>query len=76
MTQALEILTQTFGFSEFRTPQQEVIDHLVDGEDALVLMPTGGGKSLCYQLPALLRPGPCCATIAQCPLRRSLRSSP
>lgn len=57
MTQALEILNQTFGFSEFRTPQQEVINHLVNGEDALVLMPTGGGKSLCYQLPALLRQG-------------------
>ncbi len=57
MKQALDILTQTFGFSEFRKSQQEVIDHLVNGEDALVLMPTGGGKSLCYQLPALLRTG-------------------
>lgn len=57
MSQTLEILTQTFGFSEFRPSQQEVIDHLVNGEDALVLMPTGGGKSLCYQLPALLRSG-------------------
>jgi len=57
MTQALEILTQTFGFNEFRSPQEEVIDQLVNGKDALVLMPTGGGKSLCFQLPALLRTG-------------------
>ncbi len=57
MNQAEQILTQTFGFSEFRRSQREVIDHLLEGEDALVLMPTGGGKSLCYQLPALLRSG-------------------
>ena len=46
-----------FGFREYRPHQEEIVDHLVAGGDAFVLMPTGGGKSLCYQLPALVRPG-------------------
>ncbi len=46
-----------FGYEAFRGPQQEVIEHVCAGGDALVLMPTGGGKSLCYQVPALVRPG-------------------
>ncbi len=54
---AREVLARTFGFDEFRPPQEEVINHLVAGRDALLVMPTGGGKSLCYQLPALLREG-------------------
>ncbi len=53
----LDGLQRFFGFGEFRPLQREVIEHLRGGEDALVLMPTGGGKSLCYQLPALLGEG-------------------
>ncbi|RUR35299.1 DNA helicase RecQ [Vreelandella populi] len=54
---ALKVLQEVFGFEHFRGPQQAIIDHVVAGGDALVLMPTGGGKSLCYQIPALLREG-------------------
>ena len=54
---ALDILRRVFGYPAFRGDQAEVVDHLVSGGDALVLMPTGGGKSLCYQIPALLRSG-------------------
>lgn len=57
MTQAQEILRTVFGYNEFRGEQAEIIDHLIQGNDALVLMPTGGGKSLCYQIPAIARPG-------------------
>ncbi len=56
-TQTLEVLSRVFGYDAFRGPQQQVVDHVVAGGDALVLMPTGGGKSLCYQVPALLREG-------------------
>ncbi|MDQ6964592.1 MAG: DNA helicase RecQ [Mariprofundales bacterium] len=55
--QALKILNETFGYSTFRPMQDEVIFSMLDGRDAFVLMPTGGGKSLCYQIPALLRDG-------------------
>ena len=55
--QALHILRSVFGYERFRPPQDEVVAHLVAGGDALVLMPTGGGKSLCYQVPALARFG-------------------
>jgi ATP-dependent DNA helicase RecQ len=53
----LEILKTVFGYDHFRGQQQEVIEQILGGNDALVLMPTGGGKSLCYQIPALIRPG-------------------
>ena len=52
-----EVLRRTFGFSSFRGQQQTVIDRVMRGESALALMPTGAGKSLCYQIPALARPG-------------------
>src|SRR5574337_1997159 len=54
---ALELLQSVFGYPGFRGLQQAIIEHLSEGGDALVLMPTGGGKSLCYQIPALLRQG-------------------
>jgi len=51
------VLQTVFGYGAFRGPQQEIVEHVVGGGSALVLMPTGGGKSLCYQIPALCRPG-------------------
>lgn len=54
---ARKILRDTFGYAAFRGAQQAIVEHVAAGGDALVLMPTGGGKSLCYQIPALLRPG-------------------
>ncbi len=57
MTQALSILESVFGFPSFLGKQGEIIEHVANGGDALVLMPTGGGKSLCFQIPALMREG-------------------
>ena len=57
MPTALDILQHTFGYPSFRGPQEAIIQTVIEGDDALVLMPTGGGKSLCYQIPALVRPG-------------------
>ena len=57
MSSALNILKEVFGYPAFRGQQAEIIEHLASGNDCLVLMPTGGGKSLCYQIPALMRKG-------------------
>lgn len=57
MTASLEILKSTFGYTSFRSKQEAIVEHVVAGQDALVLMPTGGGKSLCYQIPAIARDG-------------------
>ncbi len=54
---AQEVLQHVFGYDAFRGPQEAIVQTLIEGRDALVLMPTGGGKSLCYQVPALVRPG-------------------
>ena len=56
-SEALGTLHRVFGYEAFRGEQEAVIEHVVAGGDAVVLMPTGGGKSLCYQIPALVRPG-------------------
>ncbi len=56
-TDALDVLQDIYGYDSFRSDQADIIDTLIDGNDALVLMPTGGGKSLCYQIPALVRNG-------------------
>ncbi len=54
---ALDVLRRVFGYHEFRGNQAEIVQQVIDGGDALVLMPTGGGKSLCYQIPSLVREG-------------------
>jgi ATP-dependent DNA helicase RecQ len=53
----LQVLQTTFGYNQFRGEQQAIVEHVCGGGDALVLMPNGGGKSLCYQIPALIRDG-------------------
>ncbi len=53
----MDVLREVFGFADFRGQQQAITEHVTGGGDAVVLMPTGGGKSLCYQIPSLLRPG-------------------
>ena len=57
MTPAQQILQDTFGYPNFRGNQAQIIDTIAQGNSAFVLMPTGGGKSLCYQIPALMRQG-------------------
>ena len=57
MSDAIDALNRVFGYPSFRGQQGDIVDHVIAGGDALVLMPTGAGKSLCYQIPALVRPG-------------------
>ena len=57
MNKATELLKSVFGFDEFRPLQKEGVSNILNGQDSLVIMPTGGGKSLCYQLPALIFKG-------------------
>ena len=52
-----EILKTVYGYDAFRGPQARIVDHVIAGNNAIALMPTGGGKSLCYQIPAIARPG-------------------
>ena len=65
LAESLPSLRQLFGFDQFREGQEEVINATLEGKDAVVVMPTGSGKSLCYQLPAMLRNG---ATLVVSPL--------
>ena len=57
LQRANEVLKSTFGFEQFRPSQENIVNEILEGKDALVLMPTGGGKSLCYQIPAIVRNG-------------------
>jgi ATP-dependent DNA helicase RecQ len=70
MNEAREALARVFGFADFRPGQQEILEAVFAGENTLVVMPTGSGKSLCYQLPAIVRKG---LTIVVSPLIALMR---
>jgi ATP-dependent DNA helicase RecQ len=53
------ILQQYWGYSQFRTLQEDIINNILAGQDTLALLPTGGGKSICFQVPAMMKPGLC-----------------
>ena len=57
MTAKAKVLREVFGFDEFRPGQEAIVDHLIGGRHVLAVMPTGSGKSLCYQVPALVKQG-------------------
>ena len=57
MNRAKEILKSFYGYSEFRKGQEEIINEIISGNDVVAIMPTGGGKSICYQIPALILDG-------------------
>jgi len=57
LRKARSFMEKTFGFHDFRPGQDEIMESVLDGSDTLAIMPTGGGKSLCYQVPAFIRPG-------------------
>ncbi len=57
MSTALEILKEYYGYDSFRDRQEEIITEIINGNDVLTIMPTGGGKSICYQIPAMLLEG-------------------
>ena len=59
MSEALQILKKYWNHDSFRTPQEEIIDSVLNGHDTFALMPTGGGKSICFQIPALMQKGIC-----------------
>ncbi|MCK5815651.1 MAG: DEAD/DEAH box helicase, partial [Flavobacteriaceae bacterium] len=59
MINPLDLLKEYWGYSKFRSPQEEIINSVLSGQDTLVLLPTGGGKSVCFQIPALTKPGIC-----------------
>ena len=72
MPDARDLLPSIFGFDAFRPGQEEIVDAVVAGRDVLAIMPTGGGKSLCFQLPALVRDG---LTVVISPLIALMRAS-